>query len=514
MAFALRNDALEQTLLLSEGPAEAFASVAGILDALPDGVVLYDLAGKVMHVNAAAEALSAFHEPPPRDVLSDLWGAESSGASVRSFAARACAGEVFNDEVRLYRAVRGQGRWISVSGRPLCDASGRRVGAVLRMSDVTEGKATERALVANELRFQQLVHHIHEGFWVMSRLDERFAYLSPAVERILACPLEVLHTRPEAWLERVEASDREALRAARRRVLDGGPENVGFDETYRIRRPDGSVRWIRDRGTPVVDAKGDVYRLAGAISDVTELQEAQAALLERTEALTASNQALTEFAHVASHDLQEPLRMVSSYTRILEEDYGSRLDEDGQEYLHLARDGAERMQRLVRDLLTYSKISATPVVQKPVDLFSVFGRVLRDLGALLEETGAEVRIHPPLPLVLGDEGRLERLFTNLVSNAAKFLGDDGRQVVLSGRKEEGAVVVTVSDDGLGIPPQHLERIFRPFDRLHGPETPGSGMGLAIARRIAEGHGGRIEVRSVPGEGSSFEVWLASAAPGV
>lgn len=236
-----------------------------------------------------------------------------------------------------------------------------------------------------------------------------------------------------------------------------------------------------------------------------------AELREKTAALERSNADLEHFAHVASHDLQEPLRAVSNYLQLLERRYGDRLDEDGREFVGFAVDGAKRMRQLVRDLLEYSRVGSRVGEMRPVDLREVVDAALSDLEIAIRDSEASVTVDPALPVVHGNPGLLTRLFQNLLGNALKYRHPDRPPVVELRAERNGRFwKIAVRDNGLGIEPQYFERIFVIFQRLHTHERyEGTGVGLAVCRRIVERHGGRIWVESSPGNGSSFFFTLAA-----
>ncbi len=238
-----------------------------------------------------------------------------------------------------------------------------------------------------------------------------------------------------------------------------------------------------------------------------ELRETQQELEATVRELEASNERLEQFASAASHDLQEPLRMISSYLRLLEDRYGDDLDEDAEEFIEFAVDGADRLQVMVDDLLEYSRVETRGDPFEPVDLDAVLEDALTDLGVRIEETDAEITAEE-LPRVAGDRSQLRQLFQNLVSNALEYSGDEPPRVHVSAERVGDRWEVAVRDEGIGIDPEDQERIFEVFDRLHTQaDHEGTGIGLALCQRIAERHDGTLEVDSEPGEGATFSVLL-------
>lgn len=248
----------------------------------------------------------------------------------------------------------------------------------------------------------------------------------------------------------------------------------------------------------------DFQQQAGKLSqELTQRQRAEAKLKQTVAKLEHSNAELQQFAYVASHDLQEPLRMVSSFTQLLARRYQGKLDKDADEFIAYAVDGASRMQRMINDLLTYSRVGTRGKELQPTDGEAVFEQAVANLQMAIEETGATVT-HNSLPTVLADESQLVQLFQNLLGNAIKFHGQEPPRVHISAEQKGKEWVFSVGDNGIGIDQQHLERVFIIFQRLHAQtEYPGTGIGLAICIKIVERHGGRIWVESEPGKGSIF-----------
>ena len=238
-----------------------------------------------------------------------------------------------------------------------------------------------------------------------------------------------------------------------------------------------------------------------------ELRRVKERLEESNRELEASNQRLEQFASAASHDLQEPLRMVTSYLSLVERRYGDDLDEEGREFIAYAVDGAERMREMIEGLLEYSRVGTQGEPFEPVDLDAVLADVRRDLEVRIAECDATVDVGS-LPRVEGDRRQLRRLFQNLVANALEYSGDEPPRVRVTAERADSTWTVSVEDEGIGIEPEDQERIFELFQRLHGrAEHDGTGLGLALCKRIVERHGGEIRVESEPGEGSTFSVTL-------
>jgi len=250
------------------------------------------------------------------------------------------------------------------------------------------------------------------------------------------------------------------------------------------------------------DERGEPYGLAAIAQDITERKRTDRALADQKAALERSNAELQEFAYVASHDLQEPLRMVASYVQLLEKRYADALDDDAREFIGYAVDGARRMQALINDLLTYSRVGTRAKPFAAVEAKTLLTDALSNLEVAVRETGAEVT-HGPLPRVVGDAAQLTRVFQNLIGNALKFC-DGAPRVHVSAERDGGAWRFAVRDNGIGIDPDRRDRIFVIFQRLHRREAyPGTGMGLAITRKIVERHGGRVWVKAASGGGSIF-----------
>jgi PAS domain S-box-containing protein len=280
----------------------------------------------------------------------------------------------------------------------------------------------------------------------------------------------------------------------------------GFVTDYplTIRHTDGRLTDVLYNATVYRDSGGNVLGVFAAARDVTERKLLDEKLRKLNEELAHSNRELEQFAYVASHDLQEPLRMVASYTQLLERRYGGLLDQDARQFIGYAVDGATRMQRLIDDLLTLSRVGTKGQPPVPTDSRAVVDQALGNLQIALGESGAVVTVGD-LPTVRADTIQLVQLFQNLVANAIKFSrSGEAPQIAISAENIGNEWRFAVRDNGIGIDPQYADKIFVIFQRLHTREEyPGTGIGLAVCKRIVERHGGRIWVESVVGQGATF-----------
>jgi PAS domain S-box-containing protein len=280
-----------------------------------------------------------------------------------------------------------------------------------------------------------------------------------------------------------------------------GPSEPAAAQDLHGLRKDGSEFPIEVGVQPVVTEREVLVLIA--ISDVTLQKRAEAALKKSAAELQRSNGELAQFAYVASHDLKEPLRKVSSFCQLIKDRYGEKLDSDGRRYIDFAVDGAQRMQSLITDLLELSQVSSSDRPPSPVNAGAALDAALDNLGAAIEEGGAEVS-HGPLPIVMADATQLTQLFQNLIGNAIKFRGARRPEVRVEAVARDGEWLLSIRDNGIGIAPAHRDRIFGIFQRLHTREEyPGTGIGLAVCKKIVERGGGRIWVESTPGEGTTF-----------
>ena len=401
-------------------------------------------------------------------------------------------GTPYELDLQVIRADGTRG-WIIARGEAERAAGGQISGLRGTVQDITERKQIEEArsqlAAIVEWSNDAIIGKTPEGIitsW--NRSAHRLYGYSP--EEAVGQSISII-IPPER-----SGEQQEILRTIRN---DGLLEHV---ETVRLRK-NGTRVDVSLTISPIRNAEGKIIGASSIAHDITERKQAEAALAKRTEELARSNAELERFAYVASHDLQEPLRMVASFTQLLAKRYRGQLDGDADEFIGFAVDGARRMQILINDLLAYSRVGTRGREFAPTNCEAALEAALMNLGKAIEETGALVT-HDPLPTIPGDEIQLGQVFQNLIANALKFHGSAPPRAHVAAQNKDGEWRFSVRDNGIGIDPQYAERIFHVFQRLHtAAEYPGTGIGLAIAKKIVERHGGRIWVESEPGQGATF-----------
>jgi PAS domain S-box-containing protein len=331
----------------------------------------------------------------------------------------------------------------------------------------------------------------HGVIVLVNRETERlFGYtrdelVGQSVERLV--PVRFRHSHPDMR--------QGFLAAPQARAMGAGRDLFGVHK-------DGSEIPVEIGLNPIEAEEG--FFVVASVIDIAPRNQVEAELRR-------SNEELERFAYVVSHDLQEPLRTVSSYVQLLSRRYGSQLDADAVDFIDFAVGGVRRMQQLIADLLTFSRVGTRGAPLVPTGMQGVFENTLASLRAALDESNATVTADP-LPTVVADAGQLAQLLTNLLGNALKFRGDQPPFVHVGAQRAGRMWTITVQDNGIGIDPEYFERIFVIFQRLHGREEyPGTGVGLAICKRIVERHGGRIWVESTPAHGARFSFTLPAVA---
>ncbi len=498
--ISVRKDA-EKHLAQMEG------RYRGLLEAAPDAMVVVKPGGEIVLLNVQAEKQFGYR----RDEL--------VGKKVKSIIPEGFAERLIADGTRTAAEALAQqiGTGLELSGRrkdgsefpieimlsPLESAEGILVTAAIR--DISVRKDAERHLAQMEGRYRGLLEAAPDAMVVVNQGGEIVLLNAQAEKQFGYSRDELLGQKvknviPEGFAERLIS---DALRSAE----DALAQQIGTGIELIARHKNGSDFPIEIMLSPLESAEGVL--VTAAIRDISTRKKAELHLLRKVEELNRSNEELGQFAYIASHDLQEPLRMVASYTQLLSRRYKGKLDADADEFIAFAVDGASRMQRLIQDLLAYSRVGTKGKDLLDTSSEEALQRALINLRGAIEESGALVT-HDPLPEVMADETQLIQLFQNLVGNAIKYQGPGIPRVHISAAPQGGKEwIFSVRDNGLGIDSQYFEKIFGMFQRLHKREEfAGTGIGLAICKKIVERHGGSISVESQPGQGSTFRFALA------
>jgi PAS domain S-box-containing protein len=386
----------------------------------------------------------------------------------------------------------------------IAEAEGRRV----YQSMIQDVEAAEREI--NEIERNQskrryrIVSEFAADWNYWQDLDKEMLYVSPACEDISGYPPPDFYKASDLLDSVIHPEDRPLWAAHNQEELaEKGPGHLEF----RLLARDGEVRWVSHFCKPVHDPHGKFLGVCGSNRDITQQKRAEEAVGIKTQELLRSNAELEQFAYVASHDLQTPLRAISGYLNLLTKRYDGKLDADADRFIHRTHANVLRMQRLINDLLTYSRLTTRARPFQPTDCNQVVNEVLEMLQPVIEESGGRVT-HEPLPTIPADSGQLLQLFQNLIGNAIKFRDHRPPEVHVDAQRIDKGWLFSVRDNGIGMDPQYGERIFLIFQRLHTMDQyPGTGIGLAICKKIVERHGGQIWVESKAGEGATFKFLL-------
>jgi PAS domain S-box-containing protein len=399
------------------------------------------------------------------------------------------------------RAKDGRVLSISLTVSPIRDASGAVIGASKIARDITGYKRA--------MQFQEELAAVVESSddaIITKDLDGIIRSWNQGAERIFGYTAEEIIGKPVAILAAPERIDE--IPNIIGRIRSG--ERVDHYETKR-RAKDGRILSISLTVSPIRDASGTIIGASKIARDITARVHAEETLRETNAALSRANADLEQFAYSASHDLQEPLRMIATYSELLRRKFGGQLGEAGEEYIRYTVEGARRMHQLLNDLLAYTH--ASMFSEEPgsdVDANEALKQAISNLHLAITSSGARIT-HTDLPLVRMHLFQLEQVFQNLIGNAIRYRRDEAPEIHITAARADGRWLFSVRDNGMGIEPRYQERIFGMFKRLHrSADYPGTGMGLAICQRILDRAGGRIWVESEPGRGSTF--FFAIPAP--
>ncbi|QLD89457.1 PAS domain S-box protein [Natronomonas salina] len=467
--------------------------LAEMMAAAPVGISVETPDGDIERINARARALHGIPADADHVEATDRTYYDEDGDEI-PMDARPCAqvtrtGEPVHDWTARVDVSDGGRKWVRVDAAPIVGEDGDLDRVVIVEEDVSELREEYRAITE---AINDVIVTIDEDSVVRSvnpAVEDMFGY---APEDLIGESLTAL--MPDGYADQ--------HRAAISRYLETGERHIDWDYVELPgERADGAEVPLAVSFSEI-EYRGDHF-FTGVLRDISERKAYQ-------RQLETSNERLEQFAYAASHDLQEPLRMVSSYLQLLERRYGDDLDAEAEEFIDYAVDGAERMRDMIDGLLEYSRVETRGDSFEPVDLDAILADVRQDLELRIRETDAEITAEA-LPTVQGDRDQLRQVFQNLLKNAIEYSGDAPPEIRVDAERSGEEWVVSVADEGVGIDPDDQERIFEVFQRLHSHEDhAGTGIGLALCERIVERHGGDIWVESAPGEGATFYVTLPAA----
>jgi PAS domain S-box-containing protein len=488
-----------------------------IISSSNDSILSLDLSYHITSWNPAAERLYGYTEAEALRLSVSLLCPSGEPSTKQLELAR--AGESLSNFETILMRKSGQPVDVALTLSPIRSEAGDVIGISAITRDLSGQKRVEQALSQERFLIETLMDNIPDHIYFKD-LESRFIRVNRAMARRfgLAEPAEAVGKSDFDFFTAEHA--KQAL-ADEQEIVRTGKAMVDHEEKETW--PDGSVSWVSTTKECLRGKQGEILGTFGLSRDITARKAAEDALEEKAGELTRSNRELEQFAYVASHDLQEPLRMIASYTQLLARRYEGKLDNDALEFIGYAVEGATRMQVLINDLLSYSRVGTRGKPFGSTDCNEVLARALENLKIAIEDAKATVT-SSSLPMVIGDGVQLTQLMQNLVSNAVKFRGAPPK-VHLSAELKRAPLldpetnlpmcewVFSIKDNGIGIEPQYFERIFVIFQRLHTREQyPGTGIGLAICKKIVERHGGRIWVESVPKEGTTFYFTIPQIEP--
>jgi len=476
---------------------ESHAEQRAILESISDGFFTVNRNWTVTYWNKEAERLTSL----PREAIigKNLWEVFSDAVGLDFYAQYHLAMEE-NRPVKFEEYYPALDMWADVSVYP------SEKGLSIFFRDVTGKKRAEEQIRLSNERYEKVTEATQDAIWDWD-LTTDTVHWGDGHARLFGYEAKDMgHSVPD-WTSKIHVKDLGRVADSLFKALED-PNAARWEQEYRYRKADGSHAHIVDRGTVIRDSAGRAVRMVGAMTDITELKQQQERLHRANMELERSNQELEQFAYIASHDLQEPLRMVTSFLDQLKKKYEGQLDDRAQQYIEYAHGGALRMRQTILDLLQFSRAGRVGQRPEAVDVNVLVTETLHLLREQMETTGAEVTFRQ-LPTVVAARTPLQQVFQNLIANAITYHRPGvAPRIAITASYHGQFTQFSVKDNGMGIDPQYFDKVFLMFQRLHGrDEIPGSGIGLAVCKKVVERHGGTIWTESEPGKGSTFHFTL-------
>ncbi|NNC95977.1 MAG: PAS domain S-box protein [Chitinophagales bacterium] len=467
-----------------------------LLNKLNEGILHVDHNDEIQFANrkflvlTESESTAIFGNSPI-----ELYKVSNTGPSLDKILRMRNLHEPHHYEIELEKDISSK-KWFRVSYSPIFDENSIYQGAFEIFQDITDQKLGETLLQESENRFRNLADASPVMIW-MADTQNRFYYFNKTLLDFTG--KELSDELGEGLLDDIFPEDREIFNNM---LQISRSKRSKFKLEFRLKRYDGEFRWMLCVGKPkMIDDQFEGY--VGSFIDITEIKNVQEELEEQTQELKRSNEELEQFAYVASHDLQEPLRMISSYVQIIEKKLHEENRTDLDEFMKYAIDGVERLQELINDLLNYSRVNRSEDPFIETDFNDIIKSVEANLSRLIDKEKVVIDCQD-LPSLFVDQIQIVRLFQNLIENSIKFKSEGDPVININCEKRSDDYLFSINDNGIGIDEKHFERIFVIFHRLHSRQSyNGTGIGLAICKRIIERHKGRIWVDSVKGKGATF-----------
>ena len=495
---------ITQRKKIDEELAESARKFLSVIESIGDMLFITDLDLNLVNVNEVAAHLLGFDDKE-RLVGTNIMGAvaERDRNRLAVDTGKALAYKPIKD-ILEYTLVSKYGREFDVEAKTemLLDCAGMPAGLIITARDVTERKRMQEALRISEEKLRTMFESMRDGI-VLTDTKGTIVEVNDATVKMHGYT-DKKQIIGRNGIELVAERDRaRVMEAAVKQSKGETPKEIA--EIHTLVRVDGTEFESESSRSILRDSAGRVIGFIAVERDVTERKHMQEQLQRTLEELKRSNTELQQFAYVASHDLQEPLRMVSSYVQLLSRRYKGKLDSNADEFIEFAVDGSNRMQIMIQALLSYSRVGTRGKPPEPTDCENILDQTMKNLQTAITEKNAEVT-HDTLPTIMADGVQMVQLFQNLIGNGIKFQQEGQRPHVHISVEDTGADwMFSFRDNGIGIDPEFKERIFVIFQRLHGREKyPGTGIGLSVCKRIVERHGGTIWVESEPGKGATFK----------
>ena len=466
-----------------------------------NSIVITDMTGMIEYVNPKYNEKTGYTN---EEVIGQYPSIISSGRTEKAVYTEMwdtiLSGNVWYGEF-LNKKKSGEEYWERAVITPIRNESGTFTHVLSIQEDVTENKQLIESLQYGQARLAEVQRIAHLGHWDWNIVTNDL-YWSDEIYRIFGLePQEFVGTYP-AFMERIHPDDRDLVQTSVNQALEGLP----YDIDHRIIQLDGTERIVHEEGEVLCDADGNPIRMLGIVQDITERKKREQAMQQLLNKLKRSNAELQEFAYITSHDLKAPLRAIGSLASWLISDYREQLDEQGQEYLDLLMGRAMRMETLISDILTYSRVERDIQSTSRVDLQQVVRSVINTLAP---PPYIKIEIVQPLPSIHGEPTRLAQLFQNIISNAIKYMDKAEGLIAIDWSQKDTHWQFSITDNGIGIEERYFDKIFQVFQTLSPrDETESTGVGLAIVRKVVRLHEGEIWLKSQPGVGTTFYFTLA------